>query len=203
MAQMHAPGPPALETCAFGARLGNRPVFILDSRLRFRFGCCNTLQEVICFVLWCFLAPSGSGQYHHKNRTFWGEKIDLSIAATLVDEKTQVKDTVRCEYSIELQVKLLIKSSFRPSTIARSGVVYSLMIFYRRVKRKNATARLTSSFISLCVRTTFKGYRKLLGQQTSRNHQSYRSSPLASKETRLFRSLSISHKKNERLFIVV
>ena len=47
-------GPPALETCAFGACLGNRPVFILDSRLRFRFGCCNTLQEVIWFFLWCF-----------------------------------------------------------------------------------------------------------------------------------------------------
>ena len=70
-----------------------------------------------------FLAPSGSGQYHQKNRTFWGEKIDLSVPATLVDEKTQVKDTVRYEYSIELQVKLLIKSSFSPSTIARSGVV--------------------------------------------------------------------------------
>ena len=42
---------PALETCAFGARLGHRPVFTLDSRLRYRFGCCNTLQEVICFVL--------------------------------------------------------------------------------------------------------------------------------------------------------
>ena len=69
------------------------------------------------------------------------------------------------------------------------------MIFHRKVKRKNATARVTSSFISLCVRTTFKGYSKLLGEQTSRSHQSYRSSPLASKETRLFRSLSISHKK--------
>ena len=122
-----APVPPALENLrAFGARLGNRPVFILDSRLRFRFGCCNTLQEVICFVLFCgvfFLAPSGSGQYHFENKTFWGEKIDLSVAATLVDGKTQVKDTVRYEYSIELQVKLLIKSSFSPSTIARSGVV--------------------------------------------------------------------------------
>ena len=69
------------------------------------------------------------------------------------------------------------------------------MIFHRRVKRKNATARVTSSFINLCVKTTFKGYSKLLGEQTSKNHQSYRSSPLASKETRLFRSLSISHKK--------
>ena len=69
------------------------------------------------------------------------------------------------------------------------------MIFHRRVKRKNATALVTSSFINLCVKTTFKGYSKLLGEQTSKNHQSYRSSPLASKETRLFRSLSISHKK--------
>ena len=41
---------------AFGARLGNRPVFILHPHLRFRFGCCNTLQEVICFVLWCFFS---------------------------------------------------------------------------------------------------------------------------------------------------
>ena len=71
------------------------------------------------------------------------------------------------------------------------------MIFPRRVKRKNVTARVTSSFINLCVKTTFKGYsmRKLLGERTSRKHQSYRSSPLASNETRLFRSLSISHKK--------
>ena len=114
------PGPPP---CAFGARLGNRPVFNVDSRLRFRFGCCNTLQEVICFVLWFFLAPSGSGQYHQKNRTFSEDKIDLSVAATLVDGQTQVKDTVRCKYSIELQVKLLIKSSFSPSTIASSRVV--------------------------------------------------------------------------------
>ena len=65
------------------------------------------------------------------------------------------------------------------------------MIFHRRVKRKNVTARVTSSFINLCVKTTFKGYSKLLGEQTSRKHQSYRSSPLASKETRLFRSLSL------------
>ena len=76
--------------------------------------------------MWCFLAPSGSGQYHAKNRTFIGDKIDLAVAATLVDGQdgqTQVKDTVRCEYSIELQVKLLIESSFSPSTIGRSGVV--------------------------------------------------------------------------------
>ena len=64
-----------------------------------------------------FLALSGSGQYHQKNRTFWGEKIDLSVPATLVDGKTQVKDTVRYEYSIELQVKLLIKSSFSPQSL--------------------------------------------------------------------------------------
>ena len=69
------------------------------------------------------------------------------------------------------------------------------MIFHRRVKRKNVTARVTSSFINLYVKTTFKGYSKLLGEQSSGNHQSYRSSPLASKKTRLFRSLSISHKK--------
>ena len=81
-----------------------------------------TGSNLFCFVVF-FLASSGSGQYHYKNRTFWGEKIDLSVAATLVDEKTQVKDTVRYECSIELQVKLLIKSSFSPSTVARSGVV--------------------------------------------------------------------------------
>ena len=72
------------------------------------------------------------------------------------------------------------------------------MIFHRRVKRKNVTARVTSSFINLCVKTTFKGYSKLLGEQTSRKHQSYRSSPLASKETRLFRSLSPSLIKKMR-----
>ena len=81
-----------------------------------------TGSNLFCFVVF-FVAPSGSGQYHVENRTFWGEKIDLSVPATLVDEKTQVKDTVRYEYSIEFQVKLLIKSSFSPSTIARSGVV--------------------------------------------------------------------------------
>ena len=81
-----------------------------------------TGSNLFFFVVF-FLAPSGSGQYHVENKTSWGEKIDLSVPATLVDEKTQVKDTVRYEYSIELQVKLLIKSSFSPSTIARSGVV--------------------------------------------------------------------------------
>lgn len=81
-----------------------------------------TGSNLFCFVVF-FLAPSGSGQYHVKNRTFSRDKIDLSVAATLVDGQTQVKDTVRCEYSIELQVKLLIKSSFSPSTIARSRVV--------------------------------------------------------------------------------
>ena len=32
----------------------------------------------------------------------------------------------------------------------------------------------SSSFISLCVTTNFKGYGKLLGEESSRNHQSYR-----------------------------
>ena len=32
----------------------------------------------------------------------------------------------------------------------------------------------SSSFISFCVRTNFKGYSKLLGEETSRNHQAYR-----------------------------
>ena len=84
-----------------------------------------TGSNLFCFVVF-FLAPSGSGQYHVKNRTFWGEKIDLSVPATLVDGKTQVKDTVRYEYCIELQVKLLIKSSFSPSTIARNGVFFTV-----------------------------------------------------------------------------
>ena len=81
-----------------------------------------TGSNLFCFVVF-FLAPSGSGQYHQKSRTFSGDKIDLSVAATLVDGQTQVKDTVRCEYSIELQVKLLITSSFSPSAIASSRVV--------------------------------------------------------------------------------
>ena len=67
-----------------------------------------TGSNLFCFVVF-FLAPSGSGQYHFENRTFSGEKIDLSVAATLVDGQTQVKDTVRCEYSTELLVKILIK----------------------------------------------------------------------------------------------
>ena len=39
--------------------------------------------------------PSGSAQNHgHINRTFTAEIVDLSVAATLVDEQSQ--DTVRC-----------------------------------------------------------------------------------------------------------
>ena len=65
---------PARETCAFGARLGNRPVFNVDSRLRFRFGCCNTLQEVICFVLWCFLSALWKWAVSsEKSNVQWGQ----------------------------------------------------------------------------------------------------------------------------------
>ena len=35
------PPPPALESCAFGARLGNRSVFVLDPRLW------STLRETL------------------------------------------------------------------------------------------------------------------------------------------------------------
>ena len=34
--------------------------------------------------------------------------------------------------------------------------------------------RPSSSFISLCVTANFTGYRRLLGEETSRNHQAYR-----------------------------
>ena len=37
-----------------------------------------------------------------------------------------------------------------------------------------SSSPLSSSFISLCVRTNFKGYSKLLGEETSRNHLAYR-----------------------------
>ncbi|CAH3172489.1 unnamed protein product [Porites evermanni] len=48
------------------------------------------------YVLFAYgtTTPSGSGQYHVKNRTFSRDKIDLSVAATLVDGQTQVKDTI-------------------------------------------------------------------------------------------------------------
>lgn len=48
------------------------------------------------YVLFAYgtTTPSGSGQYHQKNRTFSRDKIDLSVAATLVDGQTQVKDTI-------------------------------------------------------------------------------------------------------------
>ena len=38
----------------------------------------------------------------------------------------------------------------------------------------------SSSFISLCVRTNFREYSKLLGEETSRNHQAYRRGHLSS-----------------------
>ena len=38
--------------------------------------------------------------------------------------------------------------------------------------------RLSSSFISLCVTANFTGYSRLLGEETSRNHQAYKERPL-------------------------
>ncbi len=45
-------------------------------------------------------APSGSAKYHYENKTFTGDMVDLSVAAVLVDEQTQTKETVRCDFLI-------------------------------------------------------------------------------------------------------
>ncbi|XP_067027448.1 ferric-chelate reductase 1-like isoform X3 [Acropora muricata] len=42
-------------------------------------------------------SPSGSGQHHRQNYSNTAEMIDLSVPATLVDEQSQVKDTIAKE----------------------------------------------------------------------------------------------------------
>ncbi|KAL9950259.1 hypothetical protein ACROYT_G042734 [Oculina patagonica] len=39
-------------------------------------------------------SPSGSAQYHYDNKTFTGDMVDISVAAVLVDEKSQTKETI-------------------------------------------------------------------------------------------------------------
>ncbi|XP_068728109.1 ferric-chelate reductase 1-like isoform X3 [Montipora capricornis] len=77
-------------------------------------------------------SPSGSGQYHHSNRSNTAETVDLSVPEILLDEQSQVKDKITKDGCGETKICYSEPKDCKAS----SDCIYLLTI--RQVKGKDA-----------------------------------------------------------------
>ena len=70
--------------------------------------------------------------------------------------------------------ELFLTCSFNQSPHFLIWKNYELDVCCSSSSSSSSSSSPSSSFISLCVRTNFKVYSKLLDEETSRNHQAYR-----------------------------